>query len=275
MNQGPQAAAEAVPDVPAGDVVDALAQPFVEAGKQQISEINGSSDKRIDFTFDIRNKKVTDFLSTYAMGLIQQITDDQRQSIHAIVEDGAKTGASTDAMARQIRDNLGLTAAQGQMVENYRQELTDGAPEALDRQLRDKRFDSRVQRAVDGDPLDAEDIDRMTAAYARRWEAYRSLTVARTESLRSAQLGAFASVVAALDDPEMAGMTIAKTWLATKDKRTREAHKACDGETVIGPETEFSNGLIIPHDDNPDVPAGEVVNCRCTCKFRFVRDPNN
>ena len=274
MASGPVAASQAVGNPPSDDITTALAAPFAEAGHQQVTEIKDGSDKRIDFNFDVRNPKVTDFLQTYAMGLIQQITDDQRQSIHDIVTEGAKSGASTDAMARQIRNGLGLTAAQAGWVDAYEQELRDGDPGALERQLRDQRSDSKVQRAIDGEALSEDDITRLVGRYSDRVRSFRAETVARTESLRSAQLGAFSSMVGMLDDPSMEGMTIAKTWLATKDKRTREAHRECDGETVIGPATPFSNGLIIPHDDNPDTPADQVINCRCTCKFRIVRDPD-
>lgn len=49
--------------------------------------------------------------------------------------------------------------------------------------------------------------------------------------------------------------------LAALDSRTRGSHRHLDGETVKL-DAEFSNGLKYPGD--PDGPASEVYNCRCT-----------
>lgn len=57
------------------------------------------------------------------------------------------------------------------------------------------------------------------------------------------------------------GVSLQKTWLATADSRTRQSHRAIDGETVPVKE-EFSNGLMYPAD--PDGAPEEVYNCRCT-----------
>lgn len=56
------------------------------------------------------------------------------------------------------------------------------------------------------------------------------------------------------------GITGKKEWLATLDGRTRDSHRALDGEKVDIMGT-FSNGLIAPGDPNGE--PGEVWNCRC------------
>lgn len=57
------------------------------------------------------------------------------------------------------------------------------------------------------------------------------------------------------------GIGVEKQWLAALDSRTRGSHRHLDGE-VVGLDAEFSNGLKYPGD--PDGPAAEVYNCRCT-----------
>lgn len=62
------------------------------------------------------------------------------------------------------------------------------------------------------------------------------------------------------------GIKLVKQWMATLDKHTRDTHAAIDGETIkVGdkwhPMT-FSNGCRYPGD--PNGPAQEVYNCRCT-----------
>ena len=57
------------------------------------------------------------------------------------------------------------------------------------------------------------------------------------------------------------GADIVKMWDSTLDSRTRDIHMKVDGEQR-GLEEKFSNGLLYPGD--PNGPAAEVVNCRCT-----------
>ena len=57
------------------------------------------------------------------------------------------------------------------------------------------------------------------------------------------------------------GIDVEKQWLAALDPRTRGSHRHLDGE-VAKLDAGFSNGLKYPGD--PDGPASEVYNCRCT-----------
>lgn len=60
------------------------------------------------------------------------------------------------------------------------------------------------------------------------------------------------------------GFDIRKQWKATKDNRTRTAHAQRDG-TVIPLNADFVPGLSRPRD--PNGPANEIYNCRCTLGF--------
>lgn len=57
------------------------------------------------------------------------------------------------------------------------------------------------------------------------------------------------------------GVKTRKKWLCTHDSRTRHSHLEIDGETVDD-DAEFSNKCRYPGD--PNGPASEVYNCRCT-----------
>lgn len=57
------------------------------------------------------------------------------------------------------------------------------------------------------------------------------------------------------------GIKMKQEWMATLDSRTRDSHRMVDGEIVeVG--KKFSNGCRFPGD--PEAPAREVYNCRCT-----------
>jgi hypothetical protein len=102
----------------------------------------------------------------------------------------------------------------------------------------------------------------------------RSRLIARTETVTSANGGAL--IVA-----KETGLLLNKTWLATKDSRTRHDHAEVDGHTV-GRDDYFDVGgseMLYPgdrggKDGKPEVPASEIVNCRCTTIFAPMRDAN-
>lgn len=64
-----------------------------------------------------------------------------------------------------------------------------------------------------------------------------------------------------MNDAADMGIEILKKWIATMDSRTRDSHRALDGEEVPYNEN-FSNDLEYPGDPAGD-PA-ETYNCRCT-----------
>jgi len=88
------------------------------------------------------------------------------------------------------------------------------------------------------------------------FKASRALTIARTE------------VGAASGYGQMTGGVLSgfekKIWITSKDLEVRLSHSTLDGQEV-GILDAFSNGLMHPAD--PNGPASEVINCRCSMTF--------
>jgi SPP1 gp7 family putative phage head morphogenesis protein len=93
---------------------------------------------------------------------------------------------------------------------------------------------------------------------------YRAQMIVRTESVAAMN---YAQLKVASEKP----YETTKRWIAVEDKRTRLAHThaGVDGE-VRDLNEPFSNGLQFPGD--PDGPAAQVINCRCTMSYRAKRD---
>ena len=73
------------------------------------------------------------------------------------------------------------------------------------------------------------------------------------------------------------GINVVKQWMATLDGRTRHSHRMMDGETLPVAKDKwhpvtFSNGCRYPGD--PEGPAAEVYNCRCTMVGDVVDFPD-
>lgn len=84
----------------------------------------------------------------------------------------------------------------------------------------------------------------------------RAEVIARTESATSENYGIYATY-------KVEGVT-KKTWLSTRDDRTREAHIEADGQTVGIDEKFLVGGEELDFPGDPSGSAGTVIQCRCT-----------
>lgn len=126
---------------------------------------------------------------------------------------------------------------------------------------------AEVQRAVfaadhAGDDTDqlAERIDAILGnADAERW-TNRARTIARTEATAAFNAGTFAGF---LGFAASAGGAWSKEWVDVHDERVRATHHAADGQRVplLLPFSVGGFPAMYPGDDQ--LPAREVVNCRC------------
>jgi hypothetical protein len=234
-------------------------------------EGQGPKPRMLHFGFGLRSKEVEAYAKRYRYQRVREITDAQRKNIKQIIVQATGKADPPAVIARKIRDVVGLTAHQAAIVANYRTMLETGDPRALGYELRDKRFDGTVKKALEAKkPLTEAQIDKMVDVYQRRFIAYRAMTIARTEAIRAANNAHVKTVTDWLDkNPEY---TVAKTWIATEDDRTRPDHRGLHRKTVIGMQTPFvcDDGELIKWPHDPDAAAKEVINCRCTLMTAII-----
>lgn len=117
-----------------------------------------------------------------------------------------------------------------------------------------------IQGIIQGESLD-QIADRISESLAMQ-NKNSSLTFARTAMTGAQNAGRNQSLMNARD----LGINVVKQWMATLDGRTRDSHRDMDGETIKVSDyrhpMKFSNGCRYPGD--PQAPAREVYNCRCT-----------
>jgi hypothetical protein len=232
----------------------------------------------IAFNFDMRTQRVEQGLREYAFGLVRAISNDSREAIRTAMLLGATTGATIPDQARLIRQSVGLSPGQVQWVHSFERQLRRLDPRALDRALRDRRFDPTIRRAIEtGTPLSDEQVAKYVDAYRRRTLAYRATTIARTEGIRATNMASVAQAQAMIEaDPTL---DVEKTWITAGDERVRSSHQRLSGQVVVGMNTPFTttgeDGQPVqirwPHD--PLAPASETVQCRCVLGLRIIRKP--
>lgn len=265
------------------DLVDSHIRKFASViprnyalvGNSTAASIEPTIRPRIAISFDPAHPRAAAQMRQQSLELIREIGTSQRESIRNALTESFAAGDGPRQSARAYRDAVGLTEKQRQAVKNYRTLLETGNTEAFSRGLRDARFGpkdtSAAARSAYLDTLDQSQIDRMVEAYERKYLNYRAETIAQTETTRTlneANEEAFAQTM------EQAGLNddwIERTWVSTKDKRTRDTHAQMIRRVVIGTQTPFITGggfqMIRPGAEG--APASEVIRCRCTVIHRI------
>lgn len=251
-------------------VANAVTQAVVAAGTA--SGLVAGQQAGLDISFGLTNPQTLQFLRSYEMGLITNISQDSLASVRTAITAGVTAGQNPLTIARDVRQFIGLTARQTQAVINYRSYLDSRDSTALERVLRDARFDPTIQSAIDSQTeLSSEYIDKVVQRYSDRMLAYRAQTISRTEAMRSVNAGNHQLWNQAVADGKVAEDQVTRQWVYTHDFRTRPWHRDIpannpDGVGLNEPFQTDLGPLMYPGD-----PAGDpenTINCRCTCIYR-------
>lgn len=191
------------------------------------------------------------------------IFEETRKAFTIGVRAGLDAGTNPRVVARGLRNYVGLTEYDANIISTFQLQLRGNPAAALARTLRDARFDGTIRRAMaEGVAIPEARIASMVEAYAERLVNWRAETWARTSALnatREANLSAWSNAADALG---IADDDVEKGWSTTLDGRERPEHNALDG-TWVGMNETFPNGAMTPGE-------GEW-NCRCVMVFRLRR----
>lgn len=248
-----------------------LPQLFQDAAVAETAAITGQLAAHVGIAFDPTNPAAAAVMRANKLEFVTAMTDSQKVATRQALANALDTGRGLAGAARDFRDSIGLAQNQVQAVANYRRLLQANSSEALDRVLRDRRFDPSVERAIEtGEPLSPEKIDTMVERYRMRQLAHRAETIARTESVKNlseAQEAAFSQTMQrAKIDPER----VTQHWHSTEDERTRDSHRPMNGQVrPYGTPFTSGAGVSLRYPGDPKAPAKEVIKCRCKRSFRI------
>lgn len=284
-----------VPPTKTGAIRDAL-QDAVWAGGAAAGK--APELVRAEFVFDRLNPALIRWLESYDLNLIREINAGTKEAIRGALTRGMTAGENPIQTARAVRESVGLTAKQAQAVANYRKFLetvhtrrsvagmglgkeidrrngrqvfrpdADGTPkDGIDqRRLRDFRYDGQLQRAIETrKPLSPEQINKQVAAYQRKYLKHRSEMIARTEALRTTNVGVLEAWRQAVADGKVDAALLRKRWIISADERT------C---SICKPVPELNPKRGVPLEAPFQTPRGPMTAppahpaCRCTV---FVR----
>ena len=235
-----------------------------QAMMRQVGSEPLRKDISLSFHFGRLAPEVQGEADRYAARFVREIGEDTRTTLAAMVQDGVRQGLGPEELARLMRESVGLTVAQAKAVQNYRRLLETGSPEALDRALRDRRFDIAADRLAD---LTPGQIDARVGAYRRRYVTYRAHTISRYETLFASNSGSLAAIQSSIKTGLLPTTTM-KRWMIARDENTCERCRSIPEiqPVGVGIDEAFTwrhgkrGGLIYAPPLHPD--------CRCSISYR-------
>lgn len=266
-NQPEQAVTELVQNQ-ANVFANSVNSTYIISGTSAAEYLN---TKFINISFDVTNFRAVRQMQESKLRLIREFTSGQRDATRLALTDGIQRGLNPIAQARNFKDSIGLTIKQQEAVIRYRTLLETLDSDALRRELRDKRFDRTVQRAIRTEThLTKAQIDRMVNRYREKFIKFRSETIARTEALRSVHQGTEELYAQAIESGTLDAETLERKWVTAKDERVRSSHMSLNGVTRKVGETFPGENGPLKYPGDPEAPASETIRCRCVLTTRII-----
>lgn len=252
------------------NVLPTIQQVVGTATAAELAQI--ASEFAIAISFDSSHPRAAALARANRLELVREFTTEQRAATREAIVRSFETGEGTASTARAFRNSIGLNRVQERWVASFETALRNRDRKALDRALRDRRFDRTVERAFEAKrPLTELQIQRMTERYRARTLIMRSENIARTEALRATSGAREEALLQMIEQTGLPPERIRRVWNATRDARTRDAHRPMNGqEREIGASFEDGDGNALRWPGDPQAPAGTTINCRCTLTFRVL-----
>lgn len=259
-------------ELAAANLTSAFAGTFILAAEDTADFL--ATSLKAFVSFDVTNERAVAVMRRNQLRLVRDFTREQAVATRIAMLDGIARGLNPRQQALLFRQSIGLSRTQVRAVQNYRRLLETLNSDALDRALRDHRFDRTVARAIStGKPLASSQLDTMVDRYAQRQLAHRAETIALTEALAAVHEGVDEQYRQAVQQGHLDPTEAAQTWHPRGDPETRDHHRTMTNQVRLIGElftSGLGNRLRFPGD--PRAPAADRVRCRCLKTTRFTVD---
>lgn len=248
-------------------------------GAEQIGTIPTEAGTLV-MRFNMAAPAAETWLANLSSRLITEVFDEQKQMVRERLTAGLARGDNPRQTALDLVGRIdpttrertggfiGLTSRQAQWVASAREELESLNPNYLTRELRDKRLDGAVRKAIEeGKPLTERQINTAISRMQARTLRYRGEVIARTESINSLRAGQFEAIQQAVERGEVEARDVRKAWDSSSDARTRLDHLQMEqtyregiplDDPFIAPD--FSR-LMYPGDNTLGASGAQTIQC--------------
>jgi hypothetical protein len=232
--------------------------------KDALAEINSKIEllmarQDADMQHVIYQKQYQEALKTQIQAILETLQANEFETLSEYLaksyEEGF-LGAMYDMQGQGIPLVFPIDQAQVLAAIQTESNLSSTLYAAMGHDIKDlqKKIAGEIGRGVATGMMYSE-ISRNIASWARI-PKNNAMRIARTEAHRIQCKAAYD----AQHKAKSKGADVVKQWDSTLDGKTRDSHRAIDGE-IKELDEKFSNGLEYPGD--PSGAAAEVINCRC------------
>lgn len=223
----------------------------------------------VAISFDPSNPRAAELVQAHRGEFITHFSEQQRASTVQAIARAQLDGGHAISTARAIRESIGLTPEQEQWVANYEASLRNRSRNALQRDLRDRRFDGKVETAISNNrPLTEKQIATMVDRYRKNALQMRAETIATTEGQTAASAARDESLAQMIEQTGLDPRAIEEMWNSTRDTRTRDWHRTMNGQKQpLGQPFISGLGNRLRRPGDPSAPANERIRCRCAKTF--------
>lgn len=228
----------------------------LRSAKQYAAVLPGPAGRAVKMGIDLSNPLIATAMLSMKSRATAQLTKDLAATLTQAVKAGMEAGKGSAAIARTLRDVIGLAPNQEEAVRHFEEMLRAGDRAALTRALRDKRFDATLGRAMGkgGKGLSEAQVRTMADAYRRKMIAFNANTQARTLANDAQRAGQRLAWEDAIGKGVVDRGTLYKQRISLRDGKVREEHVAWDGEVRKFDEPYSSGEMVV----------GELEwGCRC------------
>jgi hypothetical protein len=272
-------------------IIKAIEDAFERGGvftAQSFPKYLKTPSGRTVFRFDVRNSRAEAWLRDKSGQLITRISDETMQNIRNIITEGLQKGRNPRNIAldiigridaktgKRVGGIVGLTRNQERWVANTRRMLENLDEKYFLRDLRDRRFDSIVRKAIaSGKPLPQSTIDKLVTRYSDNALKYRGETIARTEALHSLNRSEWEAHKQAVAIGALKENAVRRHWDSAGDSRVRWSHKSMDRKYAkegVGLDEPFVSPsgarMMHPGDTSLGASGDETIMCRCRVRLK-------
>lgn len=271
-------------------VSESVRNSYLASGRSVSGWIGSASAAEIRLQFKPGDPVAAEWLRDKSSKLVTRITKGQRESVKDILSEGMEAGRNPRSVALDVVGRIpkganarqggvvGLTRSQAQTVQRIREGLMSGdAAEMrkyLQLQLRDKRFDRKVAKALqDGKGLTRIEADRIAERYSDKALRWRGENIARTEAGQAFHAAQDHSFRQGIASGHLQADKVTKTWRDSGDDRVRGSHRILNGQTLPMDDIFVSPiGSMMKHPGDMSLGAhpGDILHCRCRLTYSLI-----
>ena len=241
--------------------------------------------QRSESMLRVRNKRAEEWLRTKSTSLLAGIKTQWRGPVQEALVSGMEQGLNPNKVGLELAGRVNpqtgkreggvivLGEPEQKLVRDVRCCLEELDAKYFTYDLRDKRFDPSVQRAIKkNEGLTGDKITLLVNRFEAKLSKHHADMLARTEMLAALNRSEWLSINEAIETGALQECALTRIWDSAGNDHVRPCHRALNGQSLVGLSDCFVSPLtgakmMHPGDTTLGATEDEVYGCRCGVRY--------